>query len=87
MIALRALARVVHAGVDLFVAAAIRWFDAERSFEELSAALARRRMEDAERKAFLVGYHGPIDPAGQWLEDLSAGRIDHGGNRLGHQET
>lgn len=70
---LRSILLTLAAGIDLAAAclarAISRW-----------AGRPRWSREEAERKAFLVGYHGPIDPAGQWLEDLSAGRIDHDGN-------
>lgn len=87
MTTLRALARVVVAGVAYVVAAVRHWFEVERAFSEMSIRIARRRMEDQQRKARAAGYRGPIDPGGRWLEDLAAGRIDHNGNPLPYQET
>lgn len=72
---LRALARVVTAGVDLAL------FRVRRAFGSLACDGGPLWTHDqATAKARAVGYRGPIDPAGQWLEDLSAGRIDHDGN-------
>lgn len=75
MTILRALARVVVAGVDLlltrFALALDRW-----------AGRPRWKQEEAERRAAAVGYRGPIDPYGMWLEDLAARRIDHDGRPI-----
>lgn len=80
MTTLRALARVVVAGVDLlftrFALALDRW-----------AGRPRWTKAEAERRAAAVGYRGEIDPDGMWLEDLAAGRIDHDGNPRPYQET
>ena len=75
MTTLRVLARVVVAGVDLlatrFALALDRW-----------AGRPRWNQEEAERRAAAVGYRGPIDADGFWLEALAAGLIDHDGNPL-----
>lgn len=68
-----AIRLAVAAGIDLWAARVCRALDRW-------AGRPRWSREEAERKAFLVGYRGPIDPDGQWLEDLSARRIDHDGN-------
>ena len=76
MTTLRALARAAWAGAALATA------HAQRAVARLTHA-ERRRTEawwaDQRYKAAVVGYRGPIDPGGQWIEDLSAGRIDHDG--------
>lgn len=74
MTALRALARVVVAGVDLAL------FRIRRALGGLARGGAPLwTYDEAEAKARAVGYRGPLDPAGRWLEDLAAGRIDHDG--------
>lgn len=72
MTALCVLARVVVAGVDLALSHV-------RHVWRRATARPRWPRDVAEAKAAAVGYRGPIDPAGQWIEDLAAGRIDHDG--------
>lgn len=65
----------IAAGIDLVL------FRIRRAFGRLARDGGPLwTQEEATAKARAVGYHGPIDPAGQWLEALSAGRIDHDGN-------
>lgn len=74
MTTLRALARVVVAGVAVL---AIR----SRFWVRRMAGVPRWTTVEHERAAQALGYRGPLDPGGRWLEDLAAGRIDHDGNR------
>mgnify|MGYP001292902752 CR=1 FL=1 len=73
---LRALAAVVVAALEWAVTAARTSWHRATTADDDAAALAYEA--DVART---VGYRGPVDAQGRWLDDLAAGRIDHDGQQ------